>query len=102
MTTCMNRNDVSVLIGGDAGQGVESGGAGFALAAARSGFHVFARTDNRSRIRGGHNFYQVRLADRPVYCHSRESQLLVAFASDSVTAHLEDLATGAAVILPER
>jgi 2-oxoglutarate ferredoxin oxidoreductase subunit alpha len=59
-------NDVTVLIGGAAGQGVESGGAGLALAAARAGLHVFAHSDVRSRIRGGDNFNQIRLTDRRV------------------------------------
>lgn len=35
--------DVSIRIGGDAGQGVESTGAGFCKALARSGLHVFRR-----------------------------------------------------------
>ena len=37
-------NDMSIMIGGDAGQGVESSGAGFCLALARAGLHVFERT----------------------------------------------------------
>jgi 2-oxoglutarate ferredoxin oxidoreductase subunit alpha len=55
--TGQSTNDLSIMIGGDAGQGVESSGAGFALALARAGLHVFALQDYRSRIRGGHNFY---------------------------------------------
>ncbi len=35
-------NDLSIMIGGDAGQGVESSGAGFAQALARAGLHIFA------------------------------------------------------------
>jgi 2-oxoglutarate ferredoxin oxidoreductase subunit alpha len=94
-------NDVTVLIGGAAGQGVESGGAGLALAAARSGLHVFAHSDVRSRIRGGDNFNQVRLTHRRVYSHSLRADLLVALTSESVTAHASELAEGAGVILPE-
>ena len=45
--------DVSVVIGGDAGLGVESAGAAFALVGSRSGLHVLATPDARSRIRGG-------------------------------------------------
>ena len=49
-------NSMSILIGGDAGQGVESSGGGFALALARAGLGVFATQDYRSQVRGGHNF----------------------------------------------
>ena len=34
-------NEVSMVIGGDAGQGVESSGAGFCQTMARGGLHVF-------------------------------------------------------------
>ena len=35
LMTAQSTNDLSIMIGGDAGQGVESSGAGFALALAR-------------------------------------------------------------------
>jgi 2-oxoglutarate/2-oxoacid ferredoxin oxidoreductase subunit alpha len=99
--TEVGSNDLTVLIGGAAGQGVESGGAGLALAAARAGLHVFANSDVRSRIRGGDNFNQIRLTHRRVYSHSLKANLLVALTSESVAAHASDLAEGAGVILPE-
>ncbi len=99
--TEVRSNDITVLIGGAAGQGVESGGAGLALAAARAGLHVFAHSDVRSRIRGGDNFNQVRLAHRSVYSHSLKADLLVALTPESVSAHAGELAEGAGVILPE-
>ncbi len=99
--TEVDSNDVTVLIGGAAGQGVESGGAGLALAAARAGLHVFANSDVRSRIRGGDNFNQIRLTHRRVYSHSLKADLFVALTSESVTAHAGDLAEGAGVVLPE-
>ncbi len=58
----MPRNRMTIMVGGEAGQGVESGGAGFAKALARGGLHVFGLPDFMSRIRGGHNFYLVRVA----------------------------------------
>src|SRR3990172_5115633 len=94
-------NEMSILIGGDAGQGVESGGAGFAHAFARAGLHVFAMQDFRSRIRGGHNFFQMRLSERPVYSHRDPVQLVVALTPESVTMHLDHIAEGGAVIFAD-
>lgn len=94
-------NEMSILIGGDAGQGVESGGAGFAQAFARAGLHVFAMQDFRSRIRGGHNFFQMRLSERPVYSHRDPVELVVALTPDSVTMHLDHIAEGGAVIFAD-
>jgi 2-oxoglutarate ferredoxin oxidoreductase subunit alpha len=80
---------------------VESGGAGLALAAARAGLHVFGVPDARSRIRGGHNFYDLRFAEREVYAHKREADLLVALNEESISAHSTDLAPASGVIYPE-
>ncbi len=95
-------NDMSIMITGDAGQGVESSGAGFALALARSGLHIFGMGDYRSRIRGGNNFYQMRIGERPLYSHSIPVHLMLALTSDSITRHIDKVAEGGAVIYPDR
>lgn len=94
----MSESDLSIRIGGDAGQGVESSGAGFCKALARAGLHVFAVQDYRSRIRGGHNFYQVRAASRPVYAQADPPELLLALTPQTVEVHRDRLAPGAGVI----
>ena len=94
-------NEMSILIGGDAGQGVESGGAGFAKAFARAGLHVYAMQDFRSRIRGGHNFFQMRLSDRPIYSHRDPVQLVVALNPEAVSVHVDHIADGGAVIFAD-
>lgn len=95
-------NDMSIVIGGDAGQGVESSGAGFGLALARAGLHVFAMQDYRSRIRGGHNFYQIRISEEPRLSHSNPVHLLLALTAETAELHLDQLAEGAAVVFPEK
>jgi 2-oxoglutarate ferredoxin oxidoreductase subunit alpha len=94
-------NDMSIMIGGDAGQGVESSGAGFCQAFTRAGLHVFGAQDYRSRIRGGHNYYQIRLSETPLYSHSGTVQLLLALTESAVSAHLDDIVEGGAVIYPD-
>jgi 2-oxoglutarate ferredoxin oxidoreductase subunit alpha len=90
------------MIGGDAGQGVESSGAGFALALARAGLNVFALQDYRSQIRGGHNFYELRIGTRPLYSHRDPVHLLIALTPESVALHVEAIAPGGAVIHPDK
>lgn len=94
-------NDMSILIGGDAGQGVESSGAGFSQGFARGGLQVFAMQDYRSRIRGGHNFYQIRLSGRPMYSHSHSVHLVLALTAETVPLHIDTIAPGGAVIFSE-
>ena len=95
-------NDMSIVIGGDAGQGVESSGAGFSLSFARAGLHVFGLQDYRSRIRGGHNFYQIRLSEEPRLSHTNPVHLILALTPETVELHLDRLAEGGAVIFPDK
>ncbi|MFH0851037.1 MAG: 2-oxoacid:acceptor oxidoreductase family protein, partial [Candidatus Bathyarchaeota archaeon] len=58
---------VSVVIGGEAGQGISRSGMLLGKALMRCGFHCYGAIDYPSLIRGGHNFYQLRASERPVY-----------------------------------
>ena len=53
-------SQLNVMVGGEAGQGVQSVGFILAKAFARGEYHVFADQDYESRVRGGHNFFRVR------------------------------------------
>lgn len=92
------QNDMSIRIGGEAGQGMESTAAGFAKAMARSGLHVQVLQDFMSRIRGGHNYSQVRVSTTPIYAHSRQIQLLLAFNEETIELHKHDIVPGGAII----
>ncbi len=94
----MHINDMTILIGGDAGQGVDSSGAGFCKALARGGLHVFSVQDNRSRIRGGHNFYVIKTSDQPILSWTEPVQLLVALTEESIDIHRQKIVPGGAVI----
>ncbi|MBN2011756.1 2-oxoacid:acceptor oxidoreductase subunit alpha [candidate division KSB1 bacterium] len=94
----MVTNNMTIIIGGDAGQGVESSGAGFCKALARGGLHVYSVQDNRSRIRGGHNFYTIRAQADPIRSWTEPVHLLVALTKESVEIHASKLVKGGAVI----
>ena len=94
-------NDMTLRIGGEAGQGVESGGAGFAKALARSGLHLCGIPDYYSRIRGGHNFFTIRVGEAPVPATRDHVDLLIALTAETVARHLDCLSPGAAIIIDE-
>lgn len=77
-------NDVTIRIGGAAGDGVESNGIGFCQALVRGGLHVFGLPDYHSRIRGGHNFYSIRVSDQPLYSHAEPVHLLLALTEETI------------------
>jgi 2-oxoglutarate ferredoxin oxidoreductase subunit alpha len=97
----MPRKEMTFKIGGEAGQGVESSGAGFAKALARAGWHVFGVQDYYSRIRGGHNFYQIRASEEPVYSHVESVDVLLALTQEAVDRHCGEIVDGGAVICEE-
>lgn len=97
----MPKNDMTFKIGGEAGQGIESGGAGFTKVLARGGLHVFGLQDYMSRIRGGHNFYQIRASESPLYSHTDEVHLLMALLPETIERHKDEIVTGGGLIYDE-
>ena len=92
-------NDLTFKMGGEAGQGVESSGAGFAKAIARSGLYVYGLQDYMSRIRGGHNFYEIRISDRDVQATESGVHVLLPLDATTVEEHLDEVVPGGAVIM---
>ncbi len=83
--------DYTIKIGGEAGQGVQTIGDALGHVFARAGLHVFTDQDYESRIRGGHNFYRIRIADHPVMAPKEEVDILVALDRESIVQHGPEL-----------
>ncbi len=94
----MTLNEMTLKIGGEAGMGVESTGMGFAKALTRAGLHVFAMQDYHSRIRGGHNFYQIRISDQDIHSHLEPVDLLLAMTKVAIDEHLREIVPHGGVI----
>ncbi len=61
-------NDISVLIGGKAGDGINSAGLTIAHLFNHLGYRVYMYFDYPSLIKGGHNFAIVRASDHKIGC----------------------------------
>jgi len=94
----MSINDMTFQFGGEAGQGVESTGQGFTKALVRAGLHIFGLQDYHSRIRGGHNFYQIRVADHDIYSHDQRVHVLLPLTQVAVQEHVREIVPGGGVI----
>lgn len=90
--------DYSIKIGGEAGQGIQTIGDTLARIFSRSGYHVFTHQDYESRITGGHNFFQIRFADRPVSASRGKIDLLVALDMESIVRHEKELSEPGLII----
>jgi 2-oxoglutarate ferredoxin oxidoreductase subunit alpha len=83
----MNRDEHSVLIGGQAGDGIMQAGNVAARLFNRLGYWVFVYQDYPSLIRGGHNFAIIRAGQKRVLAHSDQIDILVALNQDTFEKH---------------
>ena len=83
--------DYNILIGGAAGQGMDTLSHILAKTLKNQGFYVFLHKDYMSRIRGGHNFITIRFSDQPISSHSDSLTLIIALNYDTANLHFEEL-----------
>jgi len=81
----------TILIGGAAGQGIDTTASVLEKLLKRSGYHVFTVRDIMSRIRGGHNFSLIRFGDEPVLSHSYALDGIIALNDETVELHKAQL-----------
>jgi 2-oxoglutarate ferredoxin oxidoreductase subunit alpha len=91
-------NQMTIRIGGEAGHGVESSVAGFCKVLARGGLHVFGLPEYYSRIRGGHNFFSIRVSEQPLYSHVEPVHLLLALTEETIPCHKGHMVEGGAIV----
>ena len=91
-------HELTVWIGGAAGDGIASAGESFAKACARSGYHVFAYNSYQSVIRGGHVCMHVRIGTAKVYSQGDELDYLVALNQDTFQRYAKRVVPGGAVL----
>ena len=75
--------DITIKIAGEAGQGLQTIGQLLAKAFSRGGWYVFAHQVLQSRIRGGHNWFQVRVSDNEVLAPAEVTDILIALDDES-------------------
>ncbi|MBI4287381.1 MAG: 2-oxoacid:acceptor oxidoreductase subunit alpha [Chloroflexi bacterium] len=90
--------DFNFMVGGEAGQGVQTVGYVLAKAMSRGGLYVYADQDYESRIRGGHNFYRVRVSDKEVGALSETADVLIALNKESIDLHREEVRRGGSIV----
>ncbi len=93
--------DISIVLGGAAGQGVQTVEALLVQVLKREGYHVFATKEYMSRIRGGSNSTEIRVTNSPKSAFVNRIDLLFALDKD-VLPHLEERIGPDTIILGER
>jgi 2-oxoglutarate ferredoxin oxidoreductase subunit alpha len=81
----------NLLIGGAAGQGIDTSTAILERLFKRSGYNVFTTRDVMSRIRGGHNFSLIRFGREKVLSHSNRLDGIIAINDETIGLHISEL-----------
>lgn len=92
---------LSILIGGAAGQGVNTTEQLLLAALSKEGLYHHSTKEYMSRVRGGLNFTQLTLSDRPISVHYESADLLVAFTSEAAHEGLERLKPNGCLLCDE-
>ncbi len=90
--------DITLRIAGEAGQGVQTTGRLLVEALAETGLHVVSTQSYMSRVRGGLNWYDVRIGDAPLHAPAERADVLVALTDPARDILAEDLADGGVIL----
>jgi len=93
--------DITFNIGGEAGQGIDTIGDLLAQVFVQSGFYTFTIKDFESRIRGGYNFTQIRVSDKPIHAPVDYIDVIVALSRDAVIGARDRLVEEGVIIFDD-
>ena len=94
----LNQTDISWLIGGPQGSGVESGANIFSRACAAMGYEVFGKREFYSNIKGEHSYFVVRISSSVIHSNINDITMMAAFDAETVFRHADEVIKNGAII----
>lgn len=98
MSIFQKEEDISVVLCGEAGQGIQTVEAILAQAVKQSGYNIFSTKEYMSRVRGGQNSTEIRISSRRVASYVDRIDLLLALSSGAIN-HLKDRISSETLIM---
>ncbi len=90
--------EVTIGIGGAAGDGLDKSGDSLAKTASRLGLYLYAYNSYQSVIRGGHIWLRVRMGEQKLDSHGDHLNALIALNQDTIERHAPEVNPGGAVL----
>jgi 2-oxoglutarate/2-oxoacid ferredoxin oxidoreductase subunit alpha len=87
------QQDLSILLSGEAGQGLQTLEKLILNVFRRSGFFVYSFSEFMSRIRGGNNSTEIRISSSPVNSCRERIDIFVPFASSALERFMKRIST---------
>ncbi|MCZ6582612.1 MAG: 2-oxoacid:ferredoxin oxidoreductase subunit alpha [Thaumarchaeota archaeon] len=94
----MKSNEITWMIGGPQGSGVETAANIFSRACASMGYQIFGKREYYSNIKGEHSYFAVRISDKTIRSNISGVTLMVAFDAETIFRHADEVITDGAII----
>jgi 2-oxoglutarate ferredoxin oxidoreductase subunit alpha len=88
-TRVFHQRDISIVLSGEAGQGIQTVESLLLRLFKLSGLHVFSYSEFMSRIRGGNNSTEIRVSSDRVGCFCGRIDLFVSLHEGAMERHLD-------------
>ncbi|NYB51009.1 MAG: 2-oxoacid:acceptor oxidoreductase subunit alpha [Methanobacteriaceae archaeon] len=98
MTVLSKKDDISLVLCGEAGQGIQTVESILAQTIKQSGYHIFSTKEYMSRVRGGQNSTEIRVSSHRVASYLHRIDILLALSSGALK-HLKDRISNDTIIL---
>ena len=95
------KDEVSVVLCGEAGQGIQTVEQILVRYLKLSGFHVFATKEYMSRVRGGSNSTEIRISSKRVSAYLDRIDILIPFHQGAIK-HVEKRITPETIVLGDK
>jgi len=95
------KDEVSVVLCGEAGQGIQTAEQILARCLKLSGFHVFATKEYMSRVRGGSNSTEIRISSKRISAYLDRIDILIPFHGGAIK-HVAKRITPETIVLGDK
>ena len=91
-------NELTWMIGGPQGSGVETAANIFSQVFSKMGYHVFGKREYYSNIKGEHSYFAVRISEKKIRSSINGTNILVAFDAETIFRHADDVLKDGVII----
>jgi len=94
----VNSVDLTWLIGGPQGSGVETGANIFSRVSAEMGYQVFGKREFYSNIKGEHSYFTLRVSNKKIHSNLNDVTLMVSYDAETIFRHYHEIISGGGLI----
>jgi len=91
-------NEITIMLAGEAGAGVQSAEAIITAAMKQAGYNVYATKEYMSRVRGGTNSTTIRISGARVNCQFDRPDVFIPLDIEAYRRHVDNMKEGCLII----